>query len=412
MMEIVDYNALQETLPENLPGRVYLWDETLRDGEQTPGVWLTPQEKIEIAKLMDEVGISIITVGYPAVSPGEKKSVRLISREKLSANIAAPARPVRSDIDACIEAEVEEIPIFIGISNLMLKILGVSKEGAKERVEKSVEYVKEHGILPDFVAMDASRCDLSFLLEISLAARKAGADKICFADTVGFLRPLSTKVLISKARERLWKEERFPLSIHCHNDFGLATANTLSAIEEGVEYPHTGVNGFGERSGNAPLEEVVMALEVLYKIKTGIKTEKLWELSKLVEKSFSVLVPVHKALVGKNSFSHEAGIHVHGQLLHPLAFEPIPPETVGRTRKFFLGKFTGAHLVSSKLQEKGIKVSKDEVREIVRRVKKLHEEKSKNESIKNFEEMKRIVETLQAGVTEDEFWKIVEDVMG
>ena len=410
---IANYNRIPKTISKNLPKRVYIWDETLRDGEQTPGVFLTVNEKIEIAKLMDEVGIAIITVGYPAASKMEKNAVKAIAREKLSASLAAPARPVKSDIDACIEADAEEVPIFIGTSDLNLRyVIRMSRKQVKERVSDSIQYAKKHGVVVDFIAMDASRTDLRYLLDICKVAVDAGADKICFADTVGFIRPSSMRYAISRIREAIWKVKKVPLSAHCHNDFGLATANTLAAVEEGVVYPHTGVNGYGERSGNASLEETVMALEVLYGVDTGVKTDRLYELAMLTEKYFAVPIAAHKALVGTNSFSHEAGIHVHGQMMHPLAFEPIPPESVGRHRQFFLGKFTGTHIVESKLKERNIKVSDAQVAEIVKRVKELHETRGKEKVRKDFERVKIKIQEMRSGVRDDEFWKIVEKVAG
>ncbi|MDY6965681.1 MAG: homoaconitate hydratase [Halobacteriota archaeon] len=408
---VENYNRLKENKPESLPEEVFIWDETLRDGEQTPGVFLTIDEKIEIAKLMDEIGVVIIAAGFPAVSKNEKEALKKISREGFHASIAAPARAIRSDIDACIECEVDEIPLFIASSNLHLKYkLRLTREQVIERVVDSVQYAKDHGVVVDFITEDSSRTEFEYLIKIYKAAVDAGADRICACDTVGFLRPLSMKNLMGRIREEIWKIKKIPLAVHCHDDFGLATANTLAAIEEGVTFPLTCINGYGERAGNAPLEEIVMALEVLYDINTHIKTDKLYELSMLTEKYFTVPVPVHKAIVGENAYSHESGIHVHGEMEHHRAYEPISPRSIGRDRRFFLGKFTGAHGIRHKLDQNNISATDEEVVEIVERIKELQERAGKEEMRRAFNDVKRIMSEMHTGVSEDELWKIVRDV--
>lgn len=413
---LVNYNTLPEICSPHLPKCVYIWDETLRDGEQTPGVLLTPSEKLEIAKLMDEMGVSIIAVGYPAVSEMEKQAVKLVTSEGLSkAKVAAPARPTKKDIDLVIECNADEIPIFLATSDLHLKYkLKMSREESIKKAVEAVEYAKDHGLIVDFVAEDCSRSNLTHLKNIFKAVAEAKVDKIVIADTVGFLRPTSMKYLVSKIRDFLWKECKLKvhLAVHCHNDFGLATANTLAAVEEGVMYPHVTVNGYGERAGNAPLEEVVMALEILYDIRTRIKMEKIYELSLLVEEKFGLPLPVHKAIVGRNAFSHESGIHVHGVMAHSLTYEPFPPEIIGRQRKFYFGKHTGSYHVEAKLKALGITVSEGKLREIVNRIKKLHETKRQYKNKKQLNRIREFMEKVQTGVTEEEFFKIVEEVTG
>ena len=413
---LVNYNLLPDIRSPRLPKRVYIWDETLRDGEQTPGVCLTPEEKLEIAKLMDEIGVSIIAVGYPAVSETEKEAVKLVAREGLSkAKVAAPARPIKKDIDLVVECEADEVPIFLATSDLHLKYrLKMSREESIERAVEAIEYAKDHGLIVDFVAEDSSRSNLSHLKNMFKAVVEAGADKVVIADTVGFLHPLSMKYLISKIRDFLWEKCKLktPLCVHCHDDFGLATANTLAAIEEGVMYPHVTVNGYGERAGNAPFEEVVMALELLYDIRTGIRQEKIYELSLLVEEKFGLPLPVHKAIVGRNAFSHESGIHVHGVMAHSLTYEPFSPETIGRERKFYFGKHTGKYHVEARLRTLGITVSRDKLLKIVEKVKKLHEIKRKYRSKEQLTRIKEFMENVQTGVSEEEFFRIVEDVTG
>ena len=201
------------------------------------------------------------------------------------------------------------------------------------------------------------------------------------------------------------------MSVHCHDVFGLATANTLAAIEEGVTYPQVCVNAFGERAGNAAFEEVVMALEELYGIETGIETEKLYGLSKLVERHFVIPLPLHKAISGDNAFTHSSGIHSHGQLTHSMTYEPINPILVGRRREFHLGKFVGRHFVEYLLKMGGVKATPEQAREITDRVKRTHEEHKKTQSKVAFDKIKGELKDLRTGVTEREFWAIVFDVV-
>jgi 2-isopropylmalate synthase len=411
----VNYNKVPETKSKFLPKRVFIWDETLRDGEQTPGVALTIDEKIEIAKKLDEVGAAIVAVGFPAVSNEEKKGVAAVAKEGLNrASVAAPARAVITDVEACIEAGVQEVPIFIATSDFRLKYqLRMTREEMLERLTKCIEFGKEHGLIIDYIAEDATRSNMEFLCQAYRTAIDAGVDKICIADTVGFVRPEVMRHIIREVKGQLWTKSKYkvPMSVHCHDDFGLATANTLAAIEEGVTYPQVCVNAFGERAGNAAFEEVVMALEELYGIDTGVETEKLYSLSKLVERHFVVPLPLHKAISGDNAFTHSSGIHSHGQLTHSMTYEPINPFLVGRRREFHLGKFVGRHFVEYLLKMGGVKATPEQAREITDRVKRTHEEHKKTQSKAAFDKIKGELKDLRTGVTEREFWAIVFDVV-
>ncbi|MHA1615410.1 MAG: homocitrate synthase/isopropylmalate synthase family protein [Candidatus Thorarchaeota archaeon] len=411
----VNYNKVPDTKPKALPKKVHIWDETLRDGEQTPGVALTIDEKIEIAKMLDEVGTAIVAVGFPAVSDAEKKAVKAIADEGLSkATVAAPARAVIQDIEACIDAGVSEVPIFIATSDFRLKYqLRMTREEMLERLTECIDFGREHGLVIDYIAEDSTRSDMEFLCQAFQTAIDAGADKICVADTVGFIRPEVMKHIMREIKSRLWTKSKYkvPMSVHCHDDFGLANANTLAAIEEGVTYPQVCVNAYGERAGNAAFEEVVMALEELYGIDTGIETEKLYGLSRLVEKNFIIPIPLHKAISGDNAFTHSSGIHSHGQLTHSMTYEPISPSKVGRKREFHLGKFVGRHFVEYLLKMGGVNATPEQAREITDRVKKTHEEQKKLQSHAAFENIKGNLRALRTGVSEREFWAIVFDVI-
>ncbi|MDW8023645.1 MAG: hypothetical protein RMJ15_07925 [Nitrososphaerota archaeon] len=411
---IANYNRLRKNLPPKLPKRVFIWDETLREGVQTPTVFLTYVEKVKLAKLLDEVGVSIITVGFPALSEEEKNSVKRIANEGFQqARIAASARIVKGDIDDCLACGIREIAIFTSFNGLNLKYrLGASKEQVLKDTVECVEYAKRHGATVDFVLEDASRTPLQDILQIFVSAVKAGADRLVISDTVGFLRPLSMRYLVSHVREGLKEAlgREVPLSVHCHNDFGLATANTLAAVEEGVEYVHTCIAGFGERAGVAPLEEVVMALELLYNIDTGIDVKKLYRLVQQAEKSFALPIQFHKPIVGENAFSYEVDEHVNGMLAHPLIYEPFPPEMIEREIQFYIGKSGGKHLVEKRLEAAGIKATPWQVDEIVKRIRNMQEGLDKGGAQMTFYQIKKLMRELRRGLTEEDFWRIVEQV--
>ncbi|TFG12405.1 homoaconitate hydratase [Candidatus Thorarchaeota archaeon] len=411
----VNYNKVSSTRPKSLPERVHIWDETLRDGEQTPGVALTIDEKIEIAKMLDEVGASIVAVGFPAVSEGEANAVAAIAKEGLTnASVAAPARAVKTDIDACLKADVSEVPIFIATSDFRLKYqLQMTREEMLARLTECIEYGTDHGLVIDYIAEDSTRSDMDFLCKAYKAAIDAGADKICVADTVGFVRPSVMKYIMQQIKKGLSSDSKYkvPIAVHCHNDFGLANANTLAAIEEGASFAHVCVNGYGERAGNAAFEEVVMALEELHNVNTGIDTEKLYNLSRLVERHFMIPLPLHKAISGDNAFTHSSGIHSHGQLTHSMTYEPISPSEVGRRREFHLGKFVGRHFVEYLLKMGGVTATEKQAREIANRVKKTHEEQKKRQTKESFDKIKSKLKNLRTGVSEREFWAIVFEVI-
>jgi isopropylmalate/homocitrate/citramalate synthase len=241
---------------------------------------------------------------------------------------------------------------------------------------------------------------------------KAGADRLVIADTVGFLRPLSMRYLVSHVRDGLQQVlgKDVTLSIHCHNDFGLATANTLAAVEEGVAYVHTCLVGFGERAGVAPLEEVVAALELLYDIDTGVDMKKLYRLAQQAEKSFALPIQFHKPIVGENAFSYEVDEHVEGMLANPLLFEPFPPEMIERETQFYIGRSGGRRLVEKRLEMAGIKATPWQIDEIVRRIRGLQESLDKGGTQMTFYQIKKLMKELRRGLTEEDFWRIVEQV--
>ncbi len=354
----------------NIPKKVKIFDTTLRDGEQTPGVSLTPDEKVEIAINLNNIGVDVIEAGFPISSHGEQEAIKKITSLNMDAEICGLARAVKKDIDVAIDCGVDSIHTFIATSPLHREYkLKMSKEEITNKAVDAIEYIKEHGIKVEFSAEDATRTEIDYLIEVYKNAEDAGADRINVPDTVGVMIPRAMTYLISELK----KEINIPISVHCHNDFGLAVANSLGAVEGGAEQIHCTINGLGERAGNAALEEAVMSLNMIYGVETNIKTEKLTEISNLVSKLTGIKTQPNKAVVGENSFAHESGIHAHGVLAHALTYEPIPPEMVGQKRKIILGKHTGAHAIQSKLKELGLEVGKnvseEQFKEIIGRIK-------------------------------------------
>lgn len=350
-----------------LPVRVSIFDTTLRDGEQTPGVALTAEAKLEIAKALDELGVDVIEAGFPMVSEGEAQAVKLIAKEGLNAKICALARTSARDIDAALSAEVDWIHIFIATSDIHLKHkLQMTREQVLEFASAMTEYAKDHGLVVHFSAEDATRTELDFLLEVFKTVEEAGADSIDIPDTTGFAVPTVMRRIVSAVK----KAVKIPVAVHCHDDMGLAVANSLAGVEVGAEIIHATINGLGERAGNTSLEELVVALHTLYGVETGIRLEKIYAVSRLVEKLTGIIVPKNKAVVGDNAFSHESGIHVHGILGSPQTYEPIMPETVGRERKIILGKHSGRHSVEALAKQYGLTLTENRVKDILLEVKR------------------------------------------
>jgi isopropylmalate/homocitrate/citramalate synthase len=405
---------MRKNLPPKLPERVFIWDETLWEGAQTPSVFLTYVEKVKLAKMMDEMGVSAIEVGFPGISDQEKASIKKIANEGFQqASIAASSRIMKSDIDACLECGIRDISINTAYNGLQLQYrLNMSKSDVLRKTVESVEYAKKHGAKVNFVLEDGSRTPLQDILEIFQAVLKVGADRLVIADSVGFLRPLSMRYLISHVRDELQSrmKRQVPLSVNCHNDFGLATANTLAAVEEGVTYLHTCIAGFGKRAGCAPLEEVTTALELLYDVDTGVDLGKLFRLSQMVEKAFAMPIQFHKPIIGENAFSYEMDENVKMMLTDPIVNEPFPPEIVGRVTTFHMGRRTGKRVVEDRLKIADIKATPIQIDEIVKRIKGTQEALDKGEAQMTFYQVKKLLKDARKNLTDEEFWRIVEQV--
>jgi len=349
--------------------KVRIFDTTLRDGEQSPGVALSPENKLNIAKKLDELGVDAIETGFPVISEGEQKAIKMITQANLSAELCGLARTNQQDIDAVVDCGLKYVHTFIATSDIHLQYkLHLSQDQVLEKAIESVEHAKSRGLQVEFSAEDATRTDRDFLKKIFTAVTKAGADRIDIPDTVGY----STPQYIAEITKDAIEATKLPISVHCHNDFGLAVANAISGIQAGAQCAHVTINGIGERAGNASLEELVMALQCLkfdQSWETNIKTELLYETSKYVSKLAGMPVQPNKAIIGENAFGHESGIHTHGVLSNPLTYEPISPEIVGRNRWLRVGKHAGAHGVDAMLNEYGVQPDKNQLKKILEKVK-------------------------------------------
>ncbi|MEF8787389.1 MAG: 2-isopropylmalate synthase [Haloarculaceae archaeon] len=354
-----------------------IFDTTLRDGEQTPRTSFSYEDKREIAALLDEMGTHVIEAGFPVNSDAEFEAVRDIAAASTT-DVCGLARVVEQDIEAALDSGVDMVHTFVSTSDVQLEdSMHATREQAKQRAIESVERVKEAGVECMFSPMDATRTDETFLLDVVEATSEAGADWINIPDTTGVATPTRFGKMVAKVVDATVDGTR--VDVHTHDDFGLAGANALAGYEAGASQAQVSVNGIGERAGNAAYEEVVMSLESLYDVDTGIDTTKITELSRMVEEKSDVPVPGNKPVVGDNAFSHESGIHAAGVIENSDTFEPgvMTPEMVGAERELVLGKHTGNHSVRQRLEEVGYEPTDDEVREVTRRVKDFGAEKQR-----------------------------------
>ncbi|MEM2994870.1 MAG: 2-isopropylmalate synthase [Candidatus Bathyarchaeia archaeon] len=356
-------------LSNNFAEKPRIFDTTLRDGEQTPGVSLTPKEKLEIAKKLDALGVNAIEAGFAAASKGELEAIKLIAKEKLKADVFSFARGVKGDIDAVVESDADAVFLVIPASDLHIKCkLGKTREEILQIAEECIQYAKDHGLKVEFGPEDATRSDIAFLKGLIATSVNAGADIVAPCDTVGVLTPEKAYAFFSDLAKEF---PNVPFSVHCHDDFGMAVANSIAALRAGAKEVHATINGLGERAGNAALEEIVVALKLLYNVETSIKLDLLYETSMFVSRLTGVPVQPNKAVVGENAFAHESGIHTHAILKEPLTYEPIPPELVGRTRRLVVGKDAGSKGIKAVLNEMGLYPDEKQLKDVFLKVKML-----------------------------------------
>ncbi len=352
----------------NFADRIRIFDTTLRDGEQTPGVSLTPRNKLRIAKALDEFGVDVIEGGFARASEGDFQALRLMAKAGLRAEICSMSRGVKDDIAAAADCGAQSIHLVLPTSDIHLKhMLKKKRNELLQLTVECVEYAKERNLTVELSAEDGSRSDPEFLKQFYSTGLSAGADRLCLCDTVGILTPDRSYQMISNLKGAV----KAPLSIHCHDDFGMAVANSIAALQAGADQVHVTVNGLGERAGNAALEEIVMNLICLFDVKLRVDTRKLYGLSRLVSRLTGVSLSPNKAIVGDNAFSHESGIHTHAILTNPYTYEPLSPDTVGVRRRLLVGKHAGAHGVRALVEQMGLHPTEEQLLEIFNRVKRL-----------------------------------------
>ena len=356
---------------------VSIFDTTLRDGEQSPGFSMNTEEKIRLARQLAALNVDVIEAGFPIASRGDLEAVRRVAQEIRDVPIAALARAKKEDVNAAIEAlepaAAPRLHVFLATSDLHLRVkLKLTREQALEAIGAMIRYGRQHVREVEFSAEDAGRTDIDFLCQVCSVAVQAGATVLNLPDTVGYAVPEEYGAMFTKVREHLGDPEGITLSAHCHDDLGLAVANSLAAVRAGARQVECTINGIGERAGNASLEEVVVALAVRkesFGVTTGIRLAELFRTSRMLTEITGAQVAPNKAVVGANAFAHEAGIHQDGIIKNPLTYEIISPQTVGvPARSLVLGKHSGRNALRLTLRDLGYEASDAELAEVYNRV--------------------------------------------
>ena len=348
-----EYNAVEKE-----PNRIGILDSTLREGEQHPGVSFTNKQRIQIAWMLDYFGVDQIEIS-PIISNDHAVATKTIIKQGLSADIVAHGRALKEDIDVSLKCDASWVAAYLGISDIHLKDkLRISRDEALNRAVKTVEYAKSHGLKIRFTVEDGCRADPQFLIKVCKAIEEAGVDRISLPDTVGVLRPIGMYNFVKSVRS----EVNVPLDAHVHNDIGFALANAFAACDAGADQIHTTIDGIGERTGIPSLAETAVALAYLYKSPNDFRLDMLVDLSRLIEQYTTIRPYDSKPIVGESAYKHKAGTHLAAILRNPAAYEPIPPRTVGQTRKAVFGELagkTGAEYLMSILGlEKNVKNAK------------------------------------------------------
>jgi len=347
--------------------KIEILDSTLREGEQTPGVSFTNYQKIEIAEMLDNFGVDFLELGHPAVSPDIYKTTDILGQLSLNAKKIVHGRIMKSDIDDAIDLGIPWIGLFFGTSRDYLNDkYRLDEKNALQLIEEAIVYAKRKKLKVRFTAEDASRTDLSFLLKVGELVEKAGADRFSLADTVGILHPDKVSELIGFFVSRL----KIPIHMHCHNDFGLATANALQAIQSGARCVDVTINGLGERCGLPPLAEVTAALDELYNVKHTWDLKKLNEISLYIDQITKINKNNTRPITGEYAFSHKAGLHINAMLKNPKSYESISPQKLNRKHKFIIDKYTSRGAIRHRLDELYIEYDKVLIDNILMQIKR------------------------------------------
>jgi isopropylmalate/homocitrate/citramalate synthase len=380
-----DFNLKPEVMGENhLPKRLKIYDTTLRDGEQTIGVSFDKNEKLEIAKMLDAMGVDRIEAGMPVVSKEDRDAIELILKAGLKAEIWGFCRAVKGDVEACADVGMKHVVIEIATSHYKMKANNFTPDGVLGKVVDSIQYAKSRGLYVAFFAVDATRADINYLETIyKMAVNEAKADEVVIVDTLGVATPETMFYLTKQLRG--WV--KVPIMTHCHSDFGLGTACSFASVKAGADCIHVTINGLGEKTGNADIAEIVFAAK-LYGIDVNIDKKKLYQAAKYVEKVSKVPISPLKPVVGDFVFKRESGVTAAQVISFPPSVEPYSPELLGREREVLLSKKSGKRSVEYKLEKMNVKATSEQVDEILKKVKDLG---VKKKGLVNEDEFKGII---------------------
>lgn len=394
MKHMSDYNLTEPNLSRVLSSKIIIRDCTLREGEQASEVSLGVKDKVTLAHKLDEVGIHQIQGGYPGRSKIDKETIQIMKKERIKARVEALVQVFQKDwkeqIDTAVESGADVIGLMYPSSDIRLKyVQKTSRNKMIKRSVNSVTYAAKSGKIIGFAPVDTTRTELEFLKEIYTAVMEAGAEVVSIADTAGAINPSGMRLLVRE----LLRIVKVPICVHCHNDFGLALANAISAVEAGAKIVDGSIGGLGERAGNVSLDELIVTLQILYDLDLGIKTDLLSDLTKFAFGLMGLSLPSTKPLVGENAFAHKLDAHVEGVMSYPFCYETISPDMVGNTRKLVIGKYSGPFIIKMKLKAFGLIATDDQIHQIIRYVEQKAIEK-------------------KASLTDEEFRDIVKRVKG
>ena len=389
---VSEHNARPEIRAAYPKNTVRFYDTTLRDGEQTVGVVLSPQQKLEIARQLDQLGVSRIEAGFPRVSPEDAEAIQLMQKAGLKAELWGFSRAVKADVEELVRLGLRASIIEAPTSDIKLKAYGIGRDDVLRRVTDAISFARQNGITVAFFAVDGTRTDIDYLRKVYLAALEAGAAEIVVVDTIGACGPEAVEFLVGQTRE--WVGPNVPVHFHGHNDFGMATACALAAVRAGAGWIQGTINGMGERAGNADICEIALALRCLYDVPVALDLSKVRQASAVVANAGGYKLDAWRPLVGANLFMRESGA-VASQFHLPEAIEPYSSELVGAERHIVLGKKSGLDSVVLKAKELGLSLSQEQTAPILAAVKKRAIAKR---SLVSDEEFRQIVEEFAAAV--------------
>jgi isopropylmalate/homocitrate/citramalate synthase len=366
-MDIANYYAYKYNEMGVKPKKIRILDSTLREGEQHPGVTFSNKQRIQIAWMLDYFGVDQIEIS-PVVSPDHKEATKTIIKQGLKADIVAHVRALKEDVDVAIDCDATWMATYLGISEIHMKDkLRITREEALRRSVETVEYAKAHGLKMRFTVEDGSRADPEFLMQVCKAISEAGVDRISLPDTVGIMRPNGMFNFVKSIRDKI----KTPLDVHCHNDIGLALANSLAGCDGGADQIHTTIDGIGERTGIPALAETAVALTYLYNSPNNFRLDMLMDLSRLIEQYTTIVPYDSKPIVGPTAYKHKAGTHLAAILRNPAAYEPIEPKVVGNRRRIVFGELAGKNGAAYLMSLLGLEQNEDHAKAVAAGLKNL-----------------------------------------